>query len=309
MNYNILSTILMLNIELEEVEIENDDFSGEDIEEYLNRTEEKYKKKKKSKPKDKCYICLSKHNRKNMIYPCSICKKPIHKDCVQSQLDYDKRCGNCRTDLPILENKKFNTKNCCKDTWWCISGIILNIINIGIICLMALGLSLLEWINGNYEHADYIGFIFLSIFPFIITIQFPPCCYYHIFPCFRLQNLFKNYCNIQLNENEIDDNETNESSLICSHTKMRKHIGKSYLTIIIIIFFECCVLLLAHGIGYPIMIYLFNENKFFTWPTCLAGLSVLYIIIIGGSLIITPIYWTIKYIIKSYTDTERTILN
>jgi hypothetical protein len=294
----------MLDIELEDIEINSDDSNGEIVEEYLERM------KKKDKKRDKCYICLSKHDKKNMINPCLTCKKPIHKDCIQRQLDYNnKRCGNCRADLPVIENKKFNTNNCCKDTWWGILGLILNIINIGSVCLMAFGLSLQDWINGipNNDRGHYIVFLVVALFPFLSTLQFPPCCYYHIFPWFKIRYLFKCRFGIETNGDEDDEDGENSDDGQDVNVRERRHIGKSYLTTFIIIFIECCILLIAHGLGYPIMVYLFNENKFFTWHTSLAGLCILYSITLVGILIIAPIYWSVKCIVKSYTDTERRI--
>lgn len=125
---------------------------------------------------------------------------------------------------------------CCENTIKISIFVSILIFGIPSIFLLALGKSILDEIIT----ISSITAIILTL-PFIpVFLQFPKCdkCRwkYHIFCC-----------------------------------DMRY---KKYLTMIIMYFFTCFLIILAHIIGYPIIKNLYHTDNFFTSQTCVAGYSI-----------------------------------
>ena len=221
-----------------------------------------------------CYICLS--NNGDLITPCQQCKKPVHKDCIEEQINHDSRCGNCRNNLPVIQKREIQWSKCCIDFGKVLYLIWFHIFTLIGLQLLALGKTIINWEEGA------IATIFI-VFPFAGFFQYPPCCYYDMFFWRR--------------------DETDRTN----NYKSRR----SYITILGVMIFEIIIIVIAHGIGHPIILFLFGIDEFFTWRTSLAGLISIYILVATGLIIlcIGAVGCCIKDCIKDSYSSTTTVLD
>ena len=215
---------------------------------------------------DRCYICLS--SKEPLVYPCKQCHAPVHEDCIQKQIDYDTKCGTCKKNLPLKEQKTLNTQGCYRD-------IGLLFLSIFFFAYQIVGINLLivgSGIGNNDFNIESI-FSMMLYMPMMFLLQCPPWFHYNLF--FWEEDYY--------NEN----------------------LKKSVLTIIGIIILEPIVIMFGHGVGYPIVRYMFGYDEFFTWRTSMAGGVVVYAILIFLSII-----WCIKKgIIDRNTTVEKVVVD
>lgn len=240
-----------------------------------------------------CYICLEGNTEEfQLIYPCKNCKKPVHKECVNQQLHYkDRKCGNCRRKLPVNKDRKFNCCSCVKDFALFLGSIVFFCIKMATLICFGFGKSLMD---KNFLHDSVVGLLFICYAPFMLLSQFPPCCHYHFFPSHPANNI------VRCCRRAPDDDE----DYICG---TRENISRSFLTMLMVFPVELLIVLLAHSIGYPTMIIMYDNYFFLTWKTALSGFIVLYSLAIGGVIIWFVLISTVRCIRESYTDEETTI--
>ena len=212
---------------------------------------------------DKCYKCEK--NGDNLITPCgdTECSAKIHKSCLYEQYKSGVLiCKDCANQVAITVNDEFNARKCLKwhlglfYTFFIIIGGSIEII------LFSLGKTANSWNTSDCDVDElkpcgYGTFtICFSLLLSIIFWQLPlwPSCRYNIF-----------------------DRKLN--------TKNR-----SYLTMMIMLGVSNVLVVLAHIIGYIILKYIYNEDKFFTYKTSLVGFSI-YIAIILSAMVIIIVYW------------------
>lgn len=186
----------------------------------------KYMNVDNSDDSEVCYICLESNTKdNNMVIACTTCNKPVHHDCIQTQIDNNlPNCGNCNTSLQS-RSSHFNKNRLVRDILlFCLSILyVLCAIGIG---LLATGQSFLYEINNH--------FTWLSLcITFIVSLslgQYPPCCHY-----------FQNN-----NDNNDDESDDSDEPYNINKTSARIII----LTMLASILLQSAFIMICHGIGY-----------------------------------------------------------
>jgi hypothetical protein len=199
-----------------------------------------------------CYVCLETKTKESFVKPCKTlnCSGLVCPCCLQQQYISNKTtCGICRQPIIRNVNQVFNTGRCCISFAKLMYTLFLLIVGSTSLILLALGKSINPWIDCYTKVSPCddggIGAVFLTI-PFILLFfQLPCCCKYNIFCCLKNKPKYK-----------------------------------SYITMGILFLVSCLLIVLAHGIGYPIVKHMYGMDVFFTWRTFMAGFTV-YAIIFG----------------------------
>jgi len=227
-----------------------------------------------------CYVCLDNEKNEPLVKPCKTpnCSALTHNDCLLKQYRSKKTtCGICRQPIVRNTNKVFNTKRCCISFTKLLYTLFMLIVGSVLLILLALGKSIKSWIScDNKVHPcddGGIGAVFLTI-PFILLFfQLPQCCCkYNIFCCLPIKPKYK-----------------------------------SYLTMGILFLASSVLILLAHGIGYPIVKHMYNMDVFFTWRTFMAGFTVYAIlagVLIVGSFVICISGCIYDKTTENFTETQ-----
>lgn len=237
---------------------------------------------------DICYIC--KKPGEDLVKPCATvnCPNRSHRICTAQQFKSGRKCDECQEPIIQVITKNFNTYRCCQIYLQRLFLIFMVICGPLSVILLTLGKTLTTWIicpdraPPNYRTCDDLAGvgILISLPLSMVFYQFPNCCYccccpYDIFCCAPLNKILK---------------------------------YKSELTMGTLYLLSYALVLLAHGIGYPIIKSLFGIDEFFTWRTSMAGFIVYYIItviIILGLIITSIICACIEGTTNAFTETHR----
>ena len=87
--------------------------------------------------------------------------------------------------------------------------------------------------------------------------------------------------------------------------------NKNIVTMLILALFQMWIILISHCIGYPIVLWLFDVDEFFTWRTSMAGLVCILILSFGIFIVlgIGFVCWLIlKGIIKQYDEPQVNVI-
>lgn len=229
-----------------------------------------------------CYVCLDTEKRDPLVKPCSTlnCSAVAHDICIEQQYQSENlKCGICRAPVIKNSNRVFNTKKCCISYIKLLYTMFMVIGGSILLILLSLGTTVKSFVLcGDHKEVHpcdtgAIGTILLTLPYILLFFQIPwGCCRYNIFCCLKDKPKYK-----------------------------------PYLTMGIMFFVSSLLILLAHGIGYPIIKHMFGMDVFFTWRTSLAG-TIVYAIIIGTILICSIVLCVIQNIHKAttykFTETE-----
>lgn len=227
---------------------------------------------------DICYICLS--DKPPLVVACDECDAPVHQKCINEQVRQgNNECGKCREELDYNKVDSINYNECGKDTLMGIVTIFYWIITLVGLPLLGLGKSVADFEDGG------IGTIFMTIGFSALFLQCPPCCGYTI--------AFNKWIHWD-----------------CQCIQNRYYEGryKNVVTMLILALFQILVILISHCIGYPIILWVFDINEFFTWRTSMAGYVCILILIIGVITILIFVFWCRDIIKKQYGKSQVNVI-
>lgn len=233
-----------------------------------------------------CYACFT--NEKKLLRPCNntLCTARLCEDCLMKQYSTKNiKCGICRSPFSVTQiSEEFDASECC--SWYTKFFYMFFMMIGGLVGLVLLALARTvtnPWVQceKNVSPCDdgAMGLIIFTLLFALMYFQFPLC---HDADCSR--GIPGRCC---------------KYNIFCWFTNKNKIKHKSYLTMAIMYFFACMLILLAHGIGYPIVKSVYGYDLPFTWRSSLAGFVVYFIII--GFILVGLIIFGIGYCIYSNT--------
>lgn len=217
-----------------------------------------------------CYLCMQSDGI--LITPCTQCSVLAHEKCINEQLKHNNlECGQCKSKLSTTSVKKLNYKSCCHN----ITSIILVLLSW--LSLITLPLLILGSTVTNWEPVGlYVMLLLIPVCPYLFIQTLPNT---------------KNYLAFRNQDGKFNIHFVNEQNNEFSETRYQKHLLGTIVISHLLVF-------MAHVIGYPILIWLFDIKEFFTWKSGFAGVIIFYLLVLVGALLYM-LFLLVKHIIKS----------
>ncbi len=261
-----------------------------------------------------CYICLDTHNKKRnqLISGCSNtkCSARVHQKCINKRIKSKKskhtiKCDYCTNKMNVKRERVTNYGKCCKSVcgsiWGHIYVIFYWVYVIILMPILALGHSAVKPDHGWLMFLTYITPL---IFGFVL--QWPlncgdGCgCWRYEFSCTKFPyQCFKgtSMCGCSCGKGccliEYDEN-------------YKLPAKRTFTTIMVLMMIEAGVIMAAHGIGASIVKKMYGIDSFFTWRSGLAGMIVVYIVLVF-IFVILSIMGCVGCCLKHYKE-ERIVI-
>jgi len=227
-----------------------------------------------------CYICSKPDDlMRSCVNP--ECTGFAHSECIRNRYLTDKKCGCCNSDIIVHNKTEFDVGGCLMSYIERIYFLFLILCGPASVYLLIVGKTLVTIGRGNPSGSQIISaeVAFFIIYAFVLSM---------VYMSFFMSFIFEN----------CENRDPNYCPLI------RNNLLKT--TGVYIILYA--LVILTHGIGYPIIKYGFGFDEFLTCKTFTAGF-VVYLMIATVALISCCSYLFIqcnyKSVIKDFSQTKQ----